>query len=196
MSIEIDLADPQILRALAHPTRIRILRFVQEQAPATATQVSAGIGESVASCSYHLRILAKYGFVKPAENRTGREKPWVAESWSGSLSTIDMPDADRARADAMARAGRQSFFEQLERWSTETYSHPRDWQAASFSIGYGMHVTAAELLAARKELAEVLDRYSALGRDRPDTAHVVLQAWGFPVPGHPEQFEAATETAG
>ena len=140
------------------------------------------MGESVASCSYHLRILAKYGFIRPADSRTGREKPWVAVSVSYALSTTGMSAADRGRAAAMARAGRQSFFELLERWAGETDSHPPDWQEASFNIGYGLNLTAAELASLRKDVADVVDGYWGRDPDRPDSQRVVFQAWGVPTP--------------
>jgi DNA-binding transcriptional ArsR family regulator len=188
MSLERDLSDPKLLRALAHPVRLRILAFLRGREAATATEVAAVIDESVANCSYHLRLLAKYGFIEQAEPRGGREKPWKAVPMSTSLKTSDLSPADRARANAMARAGRQSFFEQVDRWSAETDSHPREWQDAAFGIGYGLRLTAKELVGLRDELTEVLVRYQAKGGDRPGTARILFQAWGFPAPDNPEQL--------
>jgi DNA-binding IclR family transcriptional regulator len=45
-------------------------------APATATQLAERVGESPANCSWHLRQLARYGFVEEAGGGTGREGPW------------------------------------------------------------------------------------------------------------------------
>lgn len=187
---EIDLADPQVLRALAHPARLRILDVVRDRQSATATQVSAALGESVASCSYHLRILAKYGFIRPAEHRGGREKPWAPASVTATLSTTNLSRADRARAAAFARAGRQSFVELLERWAAETDEHPSDWQEATFSLGYdGLTLTSVELMAMSQEVAAVVDRYGELAKDRPGAERVVFRAWGVPAPGNPALTE-------
>ena len=57
------------------PTRLELLDFLHEAGEATATECSRRLGESVASCSFHLRMLGKYGYIEPAERR-GREKPW------------------------------------------------------------------------------------------------------------------------
>ncbi len=179
VSLERDLSDPKLLRALAHPVRLRILAYLRSRDSATATEVAEQIGESVASASYHLRILAKYGFVEPA-GRQGREKPWRAVQVSTSLTTSDLSPADKARANAMARAGRQNFFELLERWAEQTDDHPPEWQDAAFGLRHDMRLTAKELTSMRKELQKVLDRYHAKSRKRPGVAPISFHAWGFP----------------
>src|SRR5436309_138158 len=62
---QLELTDPKAMRALAHPLRIELLRLLRE--PRTATECAEALGESPQSCSYHLRTLAKYGFVERAE---------------------------------------------------------------------------------------------------------------------------------
>src|SRR5580693_2977014 len=71
------LTDPRALRAYAHPTRMALVALLRRDGPQTATQAALATGESVASCSFHLRQLAKYGLVEEAGGR-GREKPWRA----------------------------------------------------------------------------------------------------------------------
>src|SRR6478735_10092549 len=68
-------SDPERMRALAHPLRLRLLSLLDDEGEATATRCAGVTGESVASCSFHLRMLAKYGYVEPAERR-GKERPW------------------------------------------------------------------------------------------------------------------------
>ncbi|WP_315098679.1 winged helix-turn-helix domain-containing protein [uncultured Cellulomonas sp.] len=70
-----DRSDPERIRALAHPLRLALLEFLDDTREATATQCAKHTGESVANCSFHLRLLARYGFIEPAEPR-GRERPW------------------------------------------------------------------------------------------------------------------------
>ncbi len=67
--------DPERVRALAHPLRLALLDYLDGAGEATATQCAQHTGESVANCSFHLRVLARYGFIEPAERR-GRERPW------------------------------------------------------------------------------------------------------------------------
>lgn len=67
--------DPALLRALAHPLRIEILSVIDELGEATATQIAEKVGESPSNCSFHLRTLAKSGFIERAEAK-GTSKPW------------------------------------------------------------------------------------------------------------------------
>ena len=41
-----DVKDPRVLRAMAHPLRLRILEAVAFSGPATATEVAELVGES------------------------------------------------------------------------------------------------------------------------------------------------------
>src|SRR6478672_11018017 len=77
------LTDPGAVRALAHPGRYAILERLQLEGPATATECAEVAGLSPSACSYHLRLLARHGFVEeaPADDgsvRDGRERLWRA----------------------------------------------------------------------------------------------------------------------
>jgi len=68
--------DAAALKALTHPLRIELLGLLRQFGPATASELAARTGESSASTSYHLRVLAKYAFIEEAEHRDGRERRW------------------------------------------------------------------------------------------------------------------------
>ncbi len=70
------LQEPRAMRALAHPVRIALLDYLNLVGPATATQCAAVVGESPSACSYHLRTLAKWGFIEATGDGRGREHPW------------------------------------------------------------------------------------------------------------------------
>src|SRR5215472_6206639 len=72
-----EISDPKAIRALAHPLRLDLLQFLGAGGPATAAQCGRALGVSQASCSFHLRQLAKYGFVEDAgPGRDRRERQW------------------------------------------------------------------------------------------------------------------------
>src|ERR1700749_3266721 len=72
----LELTDPRALRAVAHPTRLKLMALLRRLGPLTATQAGGRIGESPSGCSFHLRSLAKYGLVEEAGGGRGRERPW------------------------------------------------------------------------------------------------------------------------
>lgn len=68
--------DPKAIRALAHPMRMRLIELLAHRGTLTATQASQVLGESPANCAFHLRTLAKYGYIEEAGGGQGRERPW------------------------------------------------------------------------------------------------------------------------
>ncbi|MEU8075678.1 helix-turn-helix domain-containing protein [Catellatospora citrea] len=72
-----DVSDPTAIRALAHPLRLDLLELLAATGPATAAHCGRILGVPQANCSFHLRQLAKYGFVEDAgPGRDQRERRW------------------------------------------------------------------------------------------------------------------------
>lgn len=94
--------DPAMLRALAHPLRVEMLSVIDELGEATATQIADKVGESPSNCSFHLRTLAKAGFIERAEAQ-GTSKPWRAVHDSRDLRPeVDNPESVRTSASIAA----------------------------------------------------------------------------------------------
>ena len=93
-----ELTDSQTLRALTHPVRIALIEALLLGGAMTATEVGERIGESPTTCSFHLRQLAKYGFVEEAGGGKGRSRPW-------RLTSIGMQFAPRTRPGNRDRGG-------------------------------------------------------------------------------------------
>src|ERR1041384_717541 len=96
------ITDPKALRALAHPVRWKLLEISGPEGSATATQCAQETGESVANCSYHLNLLAKYNYVEKAEGGQGREKPWRVVNQSQQFGSEDAVDDDARLATQAA----------------------------------------------------------------------------------------------
>jgi predicted ArsR family transcriptional regulator len=60
------MGDPRVLRAIAHPTRGRILDELGAVGPMRAADVGEALGIPANQASFHLRQLAKYGVIIPA----------------------------------------------------------------------------------------------------------------------------------
>src|SRR6202046_5824535 len=70
------LTDARTMRALTHPVRVAMLEALTLGGAMTATELGEQIGESPTTCSFHLRQLAKYGWVEEAGGGKGRSRPW------------------------------------------------------------------------------------------------------------------------
>ena len=71
-----EITDARTLRALSHPVRLALIEELTIGGALTATELGERIGESPTTCSFHLRQLAKYGFVEEAGGGKGRARPW------------------------------------------------------------------------------------------------------------------------
>jgi hypothetical protein len=76
------------LRALAHPLRWQLIDLLDSTGQATATQCADALGETVASCAYHLSILGKYGYARQVTGHAGREKPWELAGWQEGTGVL------------------------------------------------------------------------------------------------------------
>src|SRR5438067_286341 len=68
--------EVRAVRALAHPLRLKLLDLLRFDGPATATLLARRVGESSGATSYHLRQLARYGYVDEVPRAGGRERWW------------------------------------------------------------------------------------------------------------------------
>ncbi|BCJ36975.1 transcriptional regulator [Actinocatenispora thailandica] len=177
------LRDPRELRAMAHPVRIRIMDELFIAGSLTASQLSDRIGESPANCSWHLRQLAKYGYVEEAGGGTGRQRPWrpVIEnrSWGGRS------EGEAAAAGAaMAELMYQHEFDEHQEFERRQDSEPQDWYDAAFWSQSFAWLTAAELVEFKERIVAQILPYAERFTDpatRPADARAVrLVSWGFP----------------
>jgi DNA-binding transcriptional ArsR family regulator len=70
--------DPTVLRAIAHPTRNRILGELGAAGPLRATDIARELDIPANPASFHLRQLAKYGLIEEdaAAARDRRDRVW------------------------------------------------------------------------------------------------------------------------
>lgn len=148
------------LRALAHPLRWKLLDLVGSEGSATATHCSQMVGESVASCSYHLGILGKYGYLEPVPGVAGREKPWRMTDRRQDLSAPGDSLDDELAAEAATEAFLDHELDRMRSRLRARGAEPAEWADASALGGSTMYVTAAELRAIKEELLAVLHRFA------------------------------------
>ncbi len=187
------VTDPRGLRALAHPTRLALLELLAYEGPLTATEAGEHLGESPASCSFHLRQLAKHGYIEEAGGGSGRQRPW--RMIRGADYTPSESDPETALAGAaLTRVVEATRQQRLATWQATARSYPQEWQEAALD-GYRLaFLTAAELKAIGAAIDALFEPYPArMTGDEPrpkDGLSVVLITHGFLVavpPKVPEQ---------
>src|ERR1700735_3161206 len=119
------VSDAKTMRALSHPVRIALLEVLGVEGPMTATELGERIGESPTTCSFHLRQLAKYGFVEEAGGGKGRARPWRMTSIGFSFaSTHDDPESEIA-ANALAQLFRDRYLQRYRTWLETKGNYPQ-----------------------------------------------------------------------
>jgi len=153
------MTDPRALRALAHPLRLSLLSLLRTEGPLTATRAGELLGESSASCSFHLRQLAKYGLVEEAGGGRGRERPWRATAMFTDVPTVaDSPELDTASGLFRSLVA-ERYYEQMMAWLEARPDEPAEWQQAALFSDVLLYLTAAELTELGEQVDRLLDRY-------------------------------------
>jgi hypothetical protein len=154
------LTDPRAMRAIAHPVRIALLELFEVMPTLTATQASEALGESPANCAFHLRTLAKYGFIREAGGGKGRERPWTAAQRSISISTTGQADQQAEKAArALSDAWMERSMQRIQR-AFAADAWPDDWEPAVVARNSVRFMTPQETAQASAEIGEILDRYA------------------------------------
>jgi DNA-binding transcriptional ArsR family regulator len=177
--------DTAALKALTHPLRIQLLGLLRQDGPATASELADRTGESSASTSYHLRVLAKYVFITEAENRDGRERRWQAvhtvTSWSNKV--MEASSVGHAFVSLARRRQIEHLEASLARHETDLAAGRlgQEWTEPSGINDLMPRLTPESLT----ELWEVLDRklaeLTARDAEDPRAAQVVLLTAGLPL---------------
>jgi hypothetical protein len=154
-----------MMRALAHQARIAIWMYLGMHGPATATECAQIAGLSPSACSYHLRTLARYGFVEedPQSAADGRERPWRARLLAFNMSDgPDTPPATQVAGRLLVENMRAAAEEIRARYLARRSEYPADWRAAAGEVFSVAHVTPDELERMRSEVLEVMAPYIRL----------------------------------
>jgi DNA-binding transcriptional ArsR family regulator len=165
------LTDPDVLKGLTHPLRRRLYRLLVELGPATVTRLIEHVDADPGQVSYHLRELAKRGFIAEAPElaRDRRERWWRAVPGSVSWSTRDFSDpAGQAVADTVQRLMVAEEYERLRAYQAVRETWGEEWVDAATASNSTMRLTASELAEMCAELNAVLARWSDVGRGDPD----------------------------
>jgi DNA-binding transcriptional ArsR family regulator len=188
MASESRVLDPQAMKALAHPLRAQLFNELAAHGPSTATALGARVGESSGSTSYHLRQLAKHGFVEEVSDRgNGRERWW--RRVPGQIQ-IGSPSPEYTASDVavgrMATTAFNDFAEQTirEAIASDRSTVPDEWYEATDLSAAIVRLTAAEARALSDEILELINRYRThhdLDTAEPGTARTFVRLAVIPI---------------
>ena len=154
----VQLTDPIAMRALAHPVRMALIELLSALDTVTATQASELLGESPANCAFHLRTLAKYGFVEEAGGGRGRERPWKAANLEFSI-TSQQPDPQAAlAADALGRFWLEQWIERARQMFGSNKYVP-GWERATGWSRSTAFLTPEETRDLSRQMRELIKQY-------------------------------------
>jgi DNA-binding transcriptional ArsR family regulator len=180
--------DASTVKALAHPMRLQILRILRLRKKASVTSLAAELGETTGATSYHLRQLARHGFVEEfagnerGTKRSGRPQRWwrmaIDEIHTTGFDFMDNEDTREAytfllREDLADRERR------LANWFATARQWPEEWQLASTEMGGSLELDPTQTRALADELAAVVKRYRELAPG-PTARSVDVQYAVFP----------------
>lgn len=151
------VTDAHSLRALAHPVRIQLMEALGMHGTMTATEVGERIGESPTTCSFHLRQLARYGFVEEAGGGKGRARPWRIASQGLQLTSTPGDTESELAAETLGRLIYERQASRYRTWRDTRHSYPEEWRRAATNSEHLIYLTAAELDQVNRDFLELLD---------------------------------------
>ena len=161
--------DPRILRALAHPTRNRILSELYASGSLRAADIARIVDIPANQASFHLRQLAKYGLVEeaPDEARDRRDRVWRLADADGISFRTD---------DVVSQPGGEAAYEVFRRsavaWGhhlvDRAYARDRNRRGQNSASEWALRLTREEAQELTEEFAAVVERWRAATQGRDD----------------------------
>jgi DNA-binding transcriptional ArsR family regulator len=192
---DVEITDPQAMRALAHPVRLSILDILRRSGPSTATQLAPEVGATPSVTSWHLRHLAAFGLVRDAEpGPDRRQRRWEAVNRG---FRFEAPEDDEMGA-AAARALTQEMFSRYadlpNHWIGEVEPHlPPQWRRLGGLANTRVFLSAEELEEIEDAIERVLAPYVTRGAEERPTAGRGVRLMRYVLPEEAdEQAEGAT----
>jgi DNA-binding transcriptional ArsR family regulator len=182
------MSDPRVLRAIAHPTRGRILDELGASGPMRAADVGEALGIPANQASFHLRQLAKYGAILPAPEaaRDKRDRVWKLPDERGFR--LDVEDISKQPG---GKAAVSVFQRNKAAWAhrlvDEVFSFKRRKDSFTAIVDQTMKLTKDEAAEFMGEIDEVLEawRDKTRGRSRDRRTYVFYSM----VQPYPEDVE-------
>lgn len=175
----VKLTDPRALRAYAHPVRLALVGLLRREGQQTATQAAGQLGESVPTCSFHLRQLGKYGLVERVEGADAREKPWRATALATQWGHESGDPSTQAAEDHLNAMVMRRYYERAMQWLERRDQEPPEWRVVTGPGDVLLFLTAEELGEVHQRMEDAVAEFRPRQSDpslRPPGARAVIIA--------------------
>lgn len=173
--------DAEMVKALAHPLRSRILAVLRREGPLTSSGLASELGTNTGATSYHARRLAEVGLVAEVAGKgTNRERWWKASHDISSWSDTDFDSTDDARvaADWLIRHHHRTQSRHIEQWHDIRTEWSQVWRRASDQSDYQLSLSATSLSQLNERVRQVIDEFR--DRNEPDAESVTILYYSYP----------------
>ncbi|WP_312888656.1 winged helix-turn-helix domain-containing protein [Nonomuraea rhodomycinica] len=175
-----EINDPRVLKVVAHPLRVRLLGLLRAEGPATASELGRVVGESSGSTSYHLRVLAKYGFIEEDPDRhDARERRWRSRHLYTSWDNVRMAATPEGWEAVRIIQARQVEMLAREMRAFEQSPDP-DWLSVAGMSDYLAELPPAGVREFAERVGELVRELITRYAGHPEARHVQLWAAAFP----------------
>ena len=182
------ITDVSALKALGHPIRLALLDALLD-GPLTATEAGERLGETAASCSFHLRQLERYGFVEIASIGPGRKRAWRRLKLNWSLPVQSSGDNTLEAIQHVQSVILDRYFSQIRQALLDLPNKAVSWREAALTTQSVFFITAEELAEYSKafsdfntEFAQRWGERAKRSESRPaDSRRVEILTFGVPI---------------
>jgi predicted transcriptional regulator len=198
---ELKLTDARAIRALAHPVRVALLEAIEmaDNRTLTATEASELLGESPANCAFHLRTLAKYGFLTEAGGGRGRERPWRRTYRGLEISPPGQDHESRLAAEAAGSVWISHWLSRARDRVMRALRYPADWQDAVIAAQRTVYLAPAEVRQLGDDIRQLLEPFQSRRDDPaqrpPGSLPVEVLVFGYPLTDPPPDSGPRGESA-
>ena len=163
---QVHVRDAGAMRALAHPTRTRLLGELRAEGPRSVGGLSRVVDEAPGSVSYHLGVLAEHGFVEEAPELAPNRR----ERWYRARHDYTRLEPDDVAGDSEATAAlnvlrttiARRYAEAFEDYLAREARLPREWVAAATGGDEILHLTVEQMVQLGEELHAFATRWAAI----------------------------------
>jgi DNA-binding transcriptional ArsR family regulator len=174
------------LRALSHPTRLKILGRLRIEGPATATQLAQELSLNTGATSYHLRQLAEHGFIEDDPERGDARDRWWRAAHESTHADLDLgADSEEAAdsSEAYLHTVALMYTETLMQYAAERRSLPRPWRDASTISDWHIRLRAERAEELVTALVRVIEDFREDDEGTAGASDFVVNLNAFPRPG-------------